>query len=121
MRKSKIIKLDDLELTVKELKVRQIWQLFQQDGAAAVDMLARLEQLLEWCCPELSRDAAMDLAPSELKTIYSAFEEVNADFLELARKMGLDAVLESLRAEIANSLQTLTGPSASSSEPDTAT
>lgn len=120
MRKIKNIKIGDLDITVKELTVRQILSLFQQEENAGVDVAARFEQFLSWSCPELTREAAMDLAPSELMEIYAVFEEVNASFLEIARKMGLDAVLDTLRAEIAGSLRNLNAPSASSSEPDTA-
>ena len=120
MRKTKTIKIDNVEITIKELTVRQIWALFQQDEGQAPDPMARLDQLLTWCCPELSRDKAMDLAPSELRLVWEAFESVNADFLEIAKKMGLGAVLDTMQAEIASSLGSLTLPSAPSSPPVTA-
>lgn len=96
MRKIKTIKIDDRELTVKELTVRQVWGLFQDGG----EMSARMDSLLEMACPELSRDVAMDMAPSELMQVWTVFKEVNADFLEIAKAVGLEESLKAAVGEI---------------------
>ena len=89
MRKSKMIKIDSREITVRELTVRQVWGLFQEGG----EMSARLDTLLELSCQGLSREEAMDMAPSELMQVWAEFKEVNSDFLGLAKAAGLEALV----------------------------
>lgn len=115
MRKNKVIKIDDREITVKELTVRQIWGFFNQpesgDGAADHDEdvagpVGDMGKLLALACPDLPLDAALDMAPSELDSIWRAFQEVNSVFLDLASKMGLTEMIQSaLRNAVMTSTQ----------------
>lgn len=95
MRKIKTIKIDDRELTVKELTVRQVWGLFQ-DGS---EMSSRMDNLLEMACPDLTRETAMDMAPSELMQVWDVFKEVNAAFLEIAKAVGLEDIVKQATGE----------------------
>ena len=95
MRKIKMIKIDDKEITVRELTVRQVWGLFQDGG----EMTSRMDSLLEMSCSGLSRDDAMDLAPSEVMLVWDIFKEVNADFLELAKAAGLEDLVKTAIGE----------------------
>jgi len=98
MRKIKTIKIDDKEFTVKELTVQQVWDSKTSGGKKDSDEIERLAAL---CCPELTTDVAMSMAPSELKQIWDTFKEVNADFLELAAYLGIDKVImEEIKKEI---------------------
>jgi len=102
MRKSKMIKIDDKEITVKELTVRQVWGLASQEDG--VTMISRMDSMMEMTCQGLSREAAMDMAPSELMQVWEAVKEVNADFLALAKAAGLGELvttaIEEAKAEI---------------------
>lgn len=112
MRRIQTIKIDDREFTVKELTVRDIWGL----KASGEDDATDLERLMALACPELTRDVAFAMAPSELKVLWQVFREVNADFLEIAAYLGIDrAVLDSIKGEIAGAMVSLMVPSAASS------
>jgi glycerate kinase len=103
MRLRKTIKIDDKEYTIFELTVRQVWNLVNTDGAEGD--LGSVEALLQASCSELTRDAAMDMAPSELDQIWEAFKEVNAVFLDLAKTAGLaDVLIESIKNAVTTSI-----------------
>ena len=103
MRKRKTIKIDDSEFTIIELTVRQVWDLV--NTADKQDDVGSVERLLQQACPELTREKAMGMAPSELDQIWQAFKEVNAVFLELARAAGLEtALIEAIKNEVTNSI-----------------
>jgi hypothetical protein len=91
-----------IKVTVFELSVKQIRDIVSVadpaigkspaapagdlSDSAALDM----ETILAWCT-DLDPATVLneDLAPSDLKKLYDAFAEVNADFLSLARNLGL--------------------------------
>ena len=110
MRKSKIIKIDDLEVTVKELRVRDIVELF--NGSDDDPMLDRFDEVLTRCT-DIRREQLMDMTPTDLQILWDGFREVNSAFLDLAALVGLDDLPGMLR----NSLQS---QFALSSVPDTA-
>ena len=103
MRKHEVVKIDAREFTVKELTVRQIWNLFQGDDTES-SPLSRMETLMSLACPELTKAVAMDMAPSELVGVLDAFKKVNSDFLAVARMVGMDAILDQVRAAIQQSV-----------------
>ncbi len=86
MRKSKIIKIDDQEFTIKELKVRDIYELM---GGEDDSMLTRIDSALGRCS-DMTREQMMDMTPSDLQGIWEGFKEVNASFLSMAAQVGLD-------------------------------
>lgn len=103
MRKRKTIKIDDAEYTVVELTVRQVWNLI--NGEESGRDLGNLDALLTAACPDLTREKAMDMAPSELDQIWQAAREVNSVFLELASKAGLeDGLMDAVRSNVATSI-----------------
>lgn len=99
MRKHKTIKIDDHEITVKELRVKDIMELFgtTQDTS---DILAKAEYFLPRCTEGITMDGLKAMAPSEIKTIYDAFVEVNQVFFDLAQEMGLANVMTELKVAI---------------------
>jgi hypothetical protein len=111
MRKSKIIKIDTLEITIKELRVRDIYELFSGDEDAP--MLDRFDDLLTRCM-DIDREQMLDMTPSDLKTIWDGFREVNVAFLDMAALVGIDdlpgLLKESLQSQFALSLQADTAP-----------
>ena len=109
MRKLTEIAIDGRKFMIKELTVRQVWSIFnQEEGAEAGDH--PVKTFLAMACPDLTEADVMDMAPSELKTLWDAFREVNADFLELARTLGGDAIIERIVATVkASILGTISG------------
>jgi hypothetical protein len=94
MRKQKMIKIDDREITVKELRVkdiRQILDLPENEG----DLISLLDKFLP-SVTTLKRENMDEMAPSELKAIWEVFKEVNADFLAAAEHLGLGKMLGNL-------------------------
>lgn len=106
MRKIKTIKIDEREITIKELRVKDIKQIF--DGESGQTLMDHLPLVTD-----LSKEDIDDLAPSELSTVWNAVKEVNADFLALMAKSG---ILKSIEA---TAMKILMQPSAGSSNPDT--
>jgi len=105
MRKIKQIKIDDREITIKELRVKDIKAVFNGESATLLDHLPLVTNL--------SAADIDDLAPSELAIIWESVQEVNASFLALMEKSGLMKSIE------ATAMQLLTQPSVASSNPDT--
>jgi len=94
MQKVKTIQIGPRSFTLKELPVRVIWDLVNNGQAGqATGMLGRCEELLKLACPELTQEVLLDLYPSEIEELWQAFEEVNAAFLGLIRRIGLDTAL----------------------------
>lgn len=70
-------------------------------------------------CPELTDETLLDLYPSEIEELWHAFEEVNASFLGIVRRIGLiDILIDSfkpvLAEEFGKALMHSTGASAAS-------
>jgi hypothetical protein len=104
MQKTKTIQIGSRSFTLKELPVRKVWALMNNEGEQP--MLDRCRELLKLGCPELDADALLDLYPSEIKEIWQAFEEVNVDFLEIVRLIGLDqALIDAVRTSVATSIK----------------
>ena len=96
MRKTKKIKIDDKEITVLELRVKDIRKIL--DSAEEISGFSDIETLLPMATDLKLKDLD-ELAPSEIRQIWQAFSEVNADFFGLAQKMGLEKILKSSISE----------------------
>ena len=99
MRKMKTVKIDDREITVKELRVKDIRRIMEQAEAENFSMAA-VGDLLPLAV-DLDPAAVEDLAPSEIKILWEAFREVNGAFFDLAARVGVG---KALAAEIEKSL-----------------
>lgn len=110
MRKTKTIKIDDREITVKELRVKDIIALAGDVGGESGNTLEVVQKMLPLCV-DIDKDALLDFAPSELRQLYVAFQEVNADFLEIVKALGLDkakdAIVEAIQTTLSSSLADL--------------
>ncbi|MBV5305563.1 MAG: hypothetical protein J0652_02595 [Desulfobulbaceae bacterium] len=105
MQKIKTIQINGNSFTVKELPVRVIWNLFNNGSAAKQSGVERVQSLLKLACPELTEELLLDLYPSEVKEIWTVFEEVNADFLGVIRQVGLDvAMIGAVKESITTSI-----------------
>lgn len=95
MRKRKTIKIDDREITVKELTPRDILDILDgvdESNLKTGDLAALLDKHLDKAV-DLKFDDFLDIPPSEIKNIYDAFREVNSVFFELAGQMGMSQIL----------------------------
>lgn len=104
MQKTKVIKLTERELTISELKVRDIYDLIGQAGQNEGAFFGEMSELLHRCSG-LTMDDLMGLYPSEVEDVWAAIQEVNASFLSLARKLGVDRlirqILDGIRIDLA--------------------
>ena len=118
MRKRKSIKIDDREITVYELKVRDIIDLAGLfDGGSPVEILrSELHRITD-----LSPDDLTEMAPSELRQILDVAREVNADFLAAARAVGLTKIVEDLIHQVGSTFGGLLAGSSKPATPDAST
>ena len=102
VRKRKVIKIDDREIAVYELRVKDIRQLIVdagQDGDTSLDGDS-LRAKLALVCDVLPAEFE-EMAPSEIELIVDAVREVNASFLALLEKTGAaDAIKDAIRKEL---------------------
>ena len=92
MRKSKTIKIDDKEIVVNELRVKDIRSLMgkAEKFSGADDIFSMLPFAVNLTAQEIEA-----YAPSELKLIYDAFKEVNTVFFFMVEKSGIAKMLKS--------------------------
>lgn len=96
MARSKKIKIDDREITVNELKVKDIRALLEIGEDIDVGTPgAFFEKVGEYLprVTNLTLDDMDEMAPSELRRVWDVFAEVNENFLAAVRESGLVAVL----------------------------
>ncbi len=95
MRKIKIVKIDDKEITVKELRVKDIREILIAGEEAGENILADIERLLPYAS-DIKPEELEEMAPSEIKLLWEDFKEVNADFLEVIERLGITKTFGSL-------------------------
>jgi len=94
MRKQKTIKIDEKEITARELRVKDIRNIIEQGDKLISGGLDQIEKILP-LATDLTLSQIEDMAPSELQTIWNAFREVNACFFDLVAKTGLAEAFKS--------------------------
>jgi len=110
MQKVKTIQIGKQSFTLKELPVVVIWALINNDQSTAkASMLDRSMDLLHLACPELTLEVLLNpeqpMFPSEIEELWQGFEEVNAAFLGVIRRIGLDtALIGAVREAITTSI-----------------
>lgn len=101
MRKSKNIKIDDKEITVKELRVKDILEIFNTIGQEGIENLGNQIQIF---LPMFTKDVSLEdlesMSPSEINQIVEALKEVNSDFLSLASRLGLDKLIKNFQEAV---------------------
>ena len=101
MRKSKVVKIDKQEITVRELTVRDFIELIDSVGESTTkENLGKQIATFLPKASDLTMEKAKDMAPSELKEIYEAFKEVNEVFFETAQQLGLGVLLTNVKETI---------------------
>ncbi len=108
MRKSKVLEIDGTDITLKELRVLDIFEIFSGEDNAGLSMKERLCDLLARCS-DLTWEQVLQMTPTDLKEVWDGFVEVNRAFLDLAAMAGLDdlpgLIRSSLREQFAESLR----------------
>ena len=102
MRIQKTIKIDDREITVKELLLIDYFTIFDLnlDGDLSLKGIrAHIEKVLP-LATDLPFDVFLKMAPSEADVIWEAFKEVNSSFLAKIRKLGLGKIWEKIQSMI---------------------
>jgi hypothetical protein len=97
MRRRKTIKIDEKEVTVYEVRPRDVMELgdiFEKEGMGKA-LAAELKRFTD-----LPKEDLYDMAPSELRQIYDAFMEVNSDFFDMARAVGLINIVKDMVQQI---------------------
>lgn len=98
MRKSKTIKIDDKEIVVKELRVKDVLDIFDAIGQEGIgDLSNQIEIFLPKITSGLSVEDLKNMAPSEIMQVVNVAKEVNSDFLSLARQLGLDKIMKEFK------------------------
>ena len=101
MRKSKTIKIDDKEIIVKELRVKDVLEIFDLVGQEGLgDLANQIETFLPKITSDLSVEDLKKMAPSEIMQIVSAAKEVNSDFLSIASRLGLDRLMKEFKEAV---------------------
>ncbi len=102
MRKNKSIKIDDREITIKELRVKDYISMFEFDGDKDPDLetiISQVKKILPQII-DVAFDELTEMAPSEIKLIWEGIKEVNDSFLEMARSLGLEKILTDIKSAI---------------------
>jgi hypothetical protein len=96
----KVITIEGKDITVRELLVGDILGIFDEGQNIGLGQLVgKFGDLLPKAV-DCDADFLKSLAPSDVKTIYEAFREVNAVFFETAAAAGLPQILKSMRDKI---------------------
>jgi len=112
MRKVKTFKIEGYDQTfeIRELKVKEILDLFQKADTALADLNSFrqvfINEILERCT-NIKFEDLLEMSPSEVEEIWNQFREVNKAFFDLAHKMGLTELLEQIQKAIIKDLSQL--------------
>ena len=122
MRLSKTVTLGDREVTVRELRAKDIRRILEMAEAIEdMDLDAAVEHILPMVC-DLPPAELDEMGLSALMVLWDAAREVNAAFFDLARRAGLTETAEKILAEMKGWIeQGLTDASAALSSGDTQT
>lgn len=126
IRITKTIKIGNREFTVQELTVREIinlvsgsvfyrepvgdggneadvktdgeesvvdWSLFKEFSGIGTD----LEKMMSISCVDFKLEDLIDMAPSSIRKVVDAFNEVNNDFLSVLKALGVAEALSEIR------------------------
>ena len=104
MRKTKRIKVDNREITVKELTVSELLSFFEEGETLSLETLGRL---LEVATEGLDMEGLKGMVPSEIKGVWEAFKEVNAVFFDTVRALGLCEAVAEIKKSLASDFSRL--------------
>lgn len=105
MKRLKRIEIDGQKkpFEVWEMTVAQVLEFAQREDLFSELSLKDFVRLAEELLPEFTNATVDDLkklAPSEIRELWEGFKEVNSDFFDVARAVGLTGLLEHLQRAI---------------------
>ena len=94
MRKVGVVKVEAGDVEVKEFRVRDVVELFEeaQEGG---DFGGLIEKYLPRFV-NVNRETLMDMTPGELEAVWNKFREVNESFFKLAGTLKVEKLLNEL-------------------------
>lgn len=100
-RKIEVLKIDDREVEVKELKWKEFLSIIELlEGKKDIDNKGTIHQMQEMAdiflpkaCNNLTSEELLDITPRETKMIWNKFIDLNKDFFEMT---GLDKAIKGL-------------------------
>ena len=104
MRKSQTKKLNGKEIEIKELRVKDILGFFYHDSKFE---LLDFKKFFEKFLPKVTNltfEEMAELAPSELSQLFEIFKEVNADFINAFKSLGVENYLRKLGLDLQNTI-----------------
>lgn len=107
MRKTASFKMDDKEIQVMELRVKDYRALISKFGTAEITpkmFLEEFENLLP-LATNLTMADLDEMAPSEVSEVFEKFKECNSVFFDLLDKLGLGDLTGRLKEAMINDLQ----------------
>lgn len=121
-RREKRVTIDGEQIAVYELTVRQIRTVIEE--VEALDNEKALE-ILEMCS-DVTMERIEDMTPSEIRTLWDGWSEVNADFLHLIRQAmrrppiqkAIDDLLSAILTDASAALSSGGTPAAGSTDGD---
>ena len=102
MRKTITFKIEgyDKSFEVKELSVKEIIGLMQDEGIQGQDLNSLkaifTERLLPLCV-NVDINELVEMVPSEIMIMWNHFKAMNSDFFDMAQKLGLAEVIADLK------------------------
>ncbi len=95
----------------KELTVRQIMDVFDvvkefKTGMSFQEMFGLVESSMA-TCSNVTLEDLQALAPSELEQLWTEFKGVNSSFFKMARTLGMDEMITSIRAALVSEFYNL--------------
>lgn len=110
MRQRKVIKIDEKEITIKEMTIKEIMGIVtdftEMETTGIEDFKQQINKILPMVS-DISLEEILKLAPSEAKEIYDIVREVNAVFFDMAEKIGLQKILGNLKNSIVSDFSSL--------------
>lgn len=110
MRQRKVVKIDEREITVKEMTIAEIMTVItdftEMKSTGIDDFKQQIDKILPMVS-DISLEDILKLAPSEAKEIYDTVREVNAVFFDLAENIGLQKILGDLKSSIISDFSSL--------------
>jgi len=103
----KTIQLDGQQIVVNELTVKDLVDLFSYSGNVKLETFPSIIRDVLPRFTNLTYEDLLDLAPSQLPDFIQAIKEVNVDFSEMFKLLGLNELLQALKAGIVKDLNIL--------------
>lgn len=102
MRKTITFKIEgyDKSFVVKELSVKEIISLMQDEGIQAQDLeslKAVFTDRLLPLCVNVGLNELMEMVPSDIIEIWNHFKDMNKDFFDMAQSLGLADLIGDLK------------------------